>query len=67
MANQDFLKTIAKYPTFLAGALLGIFFSAFNWTRPLFRNPVTGALTVVALVGLIAFVVLTLRAMLELA
>jgi hypothetical protein len=66
MANQDFLKTIAKYPTFLAGALLGVFFAAFSWSRPLFRNWIGATLSTAALVGLLAFMVLTLRAMLQL-
>ncbi|BAC91972.1 MAG: DUF751 family protein [Aphanocapsa lilacina HA4352-LM1] len=66
MANQDFLKTIAKYPTFLAGALLGIFFAAFGWAKPLFRKRLSGALAILFLVGFVAFVVLTVRAMLML-
>lgn len=66
MANQDFFKTVAKYPTFLAGALLGVFFSAFGWLRLLFRNRWSGTLTVVGLLGLVAFVVFTVRAMLML-
>lgn len=66
MADQDFLKTIAKYPTFLAGALLGVFFSAFGWTKPLFRHWFSGTLATAAFVGFLAFLVLTLRAMLQL-
>ncbi len=66
MANENFLKTVSKYPTFLAGVLLGIFFSAFGWIKPLFRTPVSATLAVLGLLGLIAFMVFTVRSMLQL-
>jgi hypothetical protein len=66
MTNESFLKTLSKYPTFLAGALLGVFFSTFAWLKPLFRTRLGAVLGVLASIGAVAFLVLTVRAMLQL-
>lgn len=62
----DFFKTIGKWPVFLAGSILSNILGTFDWMTPLWRNPVVGTLTVLALVGGVVGVGFTLRAMLGL-
>lgn len=62
----DFLSTISKYPRFLVSVTLGILLNVFAPLIPLFKQPITA----IALTGVfgaaIAFLILTLRAMLDL-
>ncbi|WP_287128790.1 DUF751 domain-containing protein [Candidatus Cyanaurora vandensis] len=62
----DFIKSISKWPVFLAGSFLNNVMGTFGWVAPLWRNPVTAFLLVLALIGSIIGLVLTLRAMLSL-
>jgi hypothetical protein len=64
---NEFFGTFAKWPIFLAGSFLNNILNFFGWMKPLFQNPITAALTVLVFLGLIAGLVLTLRAMLGLA
>ena len=63
---QSFWNTIAKYPVFLAGALLSVFLGAIKPLLPLFKNPITAIALVGVFVGGFAFIAFTLRAMLGL-
>ena len=62
----DLLSTVSKYPRFLISVTLGIILNVFSPLIPLFKKPITA----IALTGVfgaaIAFLVLTLRAMLDL-
>ncbi|MBE9119005.1 DUF751 family protein [Lusitaniella coriacea LEGE 07157] len=61
---QEFFENLLRYPRFLLGVTLGIFFAIFGWLKPLLKNPITA----IALVGFLAsgflFIFFTLRAML---
>ncbi len=63
---QDFFDNVLRYPRYLISFTLGVFFSVFQWLRPVLKNPVAAA----ALIGILAagfvFITLTLRAMLGL-
>jgi hypothetical protein len=63
---QSFWNTVSKYPVFLAGVILGVLLNAVKPLGSLFRNPVTAVALVGMAVGGLAFVGLTLRAMLGL-
>ncbi|MDX2228530.1 MAG: DUF751 family protein [Leptolyngbyaceae cyanobacterium bins.349] len=63
---QSFWNTIAKYPIFLAGALLSVFLGAIQPLLPLLKNPVTAIALVGVFIGGFAFLTFTLRAMLGL-
>jgi len=63
---QSFWNTIAKYPVFLAGALLSVFLDAIKPLLPLFKNPVTAIALIGTFVAGFAFLTFTLRAMLGL-
>jgi hypothetical protein len=62
----DFLENVARYPRYLISLILGIFIAFFDWLKPLFKNPVTAIALIGMLVGGMAFLVFTLRAMLGL-
>ncbi len=60
----DFFENVARYPRYLISLILGIFIACFDSLKPLFKNPVTAIALVGMLVGGMAFLVFTLRAML---
>ena len=62
----EFFENVSRYPRYFITFTLGIFFSIFQWLRPLFKNPVTAVALVGILVGGFAFIYFTLRAMLGL-
>jgi len=63
---QEFFENVARYPRYMISLILGIFFALFEKAKPLFQNPVTATAIIGILVGGMAFLVLTLRAMLGL-
>jgi uncharacterized membrane protein YgdD (TMEM256/DUF423 family) len=63
---QNFWNTVSKYPIFVSGVILGVFFNALKPLAPLFKNPVTAIALVGLFVGSLVFVGLTLQAMLGL-
>ncbi|MGK7945406.1 MAG: DUF751 family protein [Microcystaceae cyanobacterium] len=60
----EFFENVSRYPRYFITFTLGIFYSIFQWLRPLFSNPVTAIALVGILVGGFAFLYFTLRAML---
>lgn len=66
MENQSFIKTVSKYPAFLASISLGVFLAVFGWIRPMLKTRTRVGLFVAVLVGAVMFVALTVRAMLQL-
>ncbi len=62
----DLWNTVSKYPRFLVGVMLGVLLNVFAPLVPLFKRPITA----IALTGMFAaaaaFLVFTLRAMLDL-
>ena len=64
---QDFWQNVLRYFRYLISFTLGVFFSIFSWLKPIFKNPLAAVALIGILVGIIIFVVLTLRAMLGLA
>jgi len=62
----EFFQNVSRYPRYLISFTLGVFYSIFQWLKPLGDRPVT----LVALVGLAVsgflFITFTLRAMLGL-
>ncbi|MBD1842823.1 DUF751 family protein [Cyanobacteria bacterium FACHB-63] len=63
---QDLWNTVSKYPKFVIGVILGVLLNAFAPLMPLFKRPVTAIALVGVLVGGLAFVSFTLKAMLGL-
>jgi hypothetical protein len=63
---QSFWNTIAKYPVFMAGALLSVFLDAVKPLLPLLKNPITAIALVGVVVAGFVFLSFTLRAMLGL-
>lgn len=63
---QNFWNTIAKYPIFMAGALLSVFLDALKPLMPFLKNPITAIALVGIFVGGFACLAFTLRAMLGL-
>jgi hypothetical protein len=62
----EFFENVSRYPRYLITFTLGIFYSIYQWLRPLLKNPVTAVALVGILVGGFAFLYFTLRAMLGL-
>ncbi|MGK7931131.1 MAG: DUF751 family protein [Microcystaceae cyanobacterium] len=62
----EFFENVSRYPRYLITFTLGIFYSVYQWLRPLLKNPVTAVALVGILVGGFAFLYFTLRAMLGL-
>ncbi len=54
---QDLPNTVAKYPKFLIGVILGVFFNLMTPIVPLLKNPITAIALISSLVG--AFICLT--------
>ena len=63
---QNFWNTVSKYPAFVAGVILGVLLNAVKPLAPLMKSPISA----IAIIGMtlagIAFVGLTLSAMLGL-
>lgn len=63
---QNLWNNVSKWPVFVLGTILGVFLNAVKPLVPLFKNPVTAIALVGIVVGGLAFVAFTLRAMLGL-
>lgn len=63
---KDLWENVSRYPRYLLTVTLGIFFALFERLRPLLKRPLTATALVGVLLGGIAFVFFTLRAMLGL-
>lgn len=63
---KDFLENISRYPRYLITFTLGIFYSVYEWFKPLLKNRVTAVAFLGMLVGGFLFLFFTLRAMLGL-
>ncbi len=63
---QNLWKTVSQWPLFVIASILGVFINAIRPLQPLLRNPVTAIALIGLLVGGLAFVGFTLRAMLGL-
>lgn len=61
---QEFLDNLSRYPRFLITITLGIFFALFERLRPLLKRPVTATALLGVIIGGVAFIFFTLRAML---
>jgi uncharacterized membrane protein YvlD (DUF360 family) len=60
---EGFLKTISKYPAFVAGTILGVLLFALKPLAHFLKHPVTAIALVGAFVSGFAFITFTLRAM----
>ncbi|WP_421657537.1 DUF751 family protein [Leptothermofonsia sp. ETS-13] len=60
---QNLWNNVSKWPLFVLGAILGVFFNAVKPLVPLLKNPVTAIALIGLLLGGIAFIAFTLRAM----
>ncbi|TAF53649.1 MAG: DUF751 family protein [Oscillatoriales cyanobacterium] len=64
---NEFFLNVSRYPRYLITFTLGVFYSIYEWLKPLGKRPVTlAALVGIAISGFF-FVTFTLRAMLGLA
>jgi hypothetical protein len=61
---NDFFSNVLRYQRYFITVILGIFISAFSWLKPLLQNKVTATALIGMLLGLVAFIALTLKAML---
>jgi hypothetical protein len=62
----EFFNNVSRYPRYFISLGLGIFYSIYEWIRPLFRDRMTSIALVGILVGFFAFIYFTLTAMLGL-
>jgi Protein of unknown function (DUF751) len=63
---QELLNTLSKYPKFLIGVILGVFFNALLPLKPLMKKPITAVAVVGCALGGFACVTFILREMLAL-
>jgi Protein of unknown function (DUF751) len=63
---DDFFGNVLRYQRYFITVILGIFISTFSWLKPLLKNKITATALVGMLVGLVALIGLTLKAMLGL-
>jgi hypothetical protein len=63
---QDLWNTVSKYPRFVLGVILGVILNVLAPFAPLFKRPATAIATIGFLLGGLAFISFTLRAMLGL-
>jgi membrane protein insertase Oxa1/YidC/SpoIIIJ len=63
---DGFWDNVFRYPRYFISILLGLLLNTFAPLKPLLKNPVTLVALVGLFLGAIAFVTLTLRAMLGL-
>jgi Protein of unknown function (DUF751) len=61
---DDFFGNVLRYQSYFVSVILGIFISTFSWLKPLLNNKITATALIGMLVGLVALIVLTLKAML---
>lgn len=61
---KDFFVNVLRYPRYFITFLLGIFYSIYQWVRPMVRNRVAALALLGFGVSTLAFVSLTLKAML---
>jgi Protein of unknown function (DUF751) len=61
---DDFFSNVLRYQSYFVSIILGIFISTFSWLKPLLKNKITATALVGMLVGLVALIGLTLKAML---
>lgn len=64
---QELLNTLSKYPKFLIGVTLGIFFNLMAPIVPLLKNPVTAIALIGSVVGGFVCLTFVLKGMLGLA
>ena len=62
----DFFSNVGRYASYFVTIVLGIFFSTFGWLAPMLKRPSTAIALGGFLVGTIATIVFTLKAMLGL-
>lgn len=63
---DGFWENISRYPRYLVTIVLGIALNAFSPIAPLFKRPVSAIALTSLFIGLIFFIIFTLRAMLGL-
>jgi type II secretory pathway component PulF len=63
---QEFFENVSRYPRFLITITLGIFFFLFEKLKPLLKRPLTATAVLGMLLGGLAFIFFTLKAMLGL-
>ena len=66
MDMDSLVRTVAQWPRFIIGIILGIFFNAASPLAPLFKNPFSAIAVVSVFVAAFVCLSLTLRAMLGL-
>ena len=64
---KNFFDNVLRYPRYFITFVLGIFFSIFEWVKPIVNDRTTATVLGVLLLCSLVFVTLTLRAMLGLA
>ncbi|MEC4803429.1 MAG: DUF751 family protein [Jaaginema sp. PMC 1079.18] len=64
---EEFFQNVSRYPRYFITFTLGIFYSIYEWLRPLLKNPVTAIALVGFLIGGFLFLYFTLKAMLGIA
>jgi hypothetical protein len=63
---DGFWDNVSRYPRYFISIILGVVLNAVAPLAPLFKRPTTLLATLSLLIGLIVFIVFTLRAMLGL-
>jgi hypothetical protein len=63
---QDLWSTISKYPKFLIGVILGVFFNLLSPVTNLLKNPITAVALIGALIGGFLCLTFVLKGMLGL-
>ena len=63
---QDLLEKLGQYGRYLITVTLGIFIALFQRLAPLLQNPKSAIALTLLILGVVTFMVLTLRAMLGL-
>jgi Protein of unknown function (DUF751) len=61
---DDFFGNVLRYQRYFITVILGIFISTFSWLKPLLNNKITASALIGMMVGLVAFIGFTLKAML---
>ncbi|MGB5594156.1 MAG: DUF751 family protein [Crocosphaera sp.] len=62
----EFFQNVSRYPRYLISFSLGVFWSFFEWIRPLFKNPVSAIAVGGIGIGVFSLLYFTLKAMLGL-
>jgi hypothetical protein len=62
----EFFQNVSRYPRYLISFSLGVFWSFFEWIRPLFKNPVSAIAVGGMGIGVFSLLYFTLKAMLGL-